>query len=147
MTYASAIIAGGAMVLAGVGIPVMAMINGAFGARFGPTTAATATFAVALAGVLIIGTGQGGTPWKAGAIAPWYMLFPGLIVAFYMLSITHFGPVIGIGTAVILVVMGQVVSAVVLDHLGLFGMPQVGISPKRLAGVCLIVLGVALARA
>lgn len=141
-----ALTAGAAMVLAGVGIPVMAMLNGAFGARFGPPAAATATFAIALIGAMAIGAGQGAAPWKAYAVAPWYMLLPGVIVAYYMLSITTFGPVIGLGTAVILVVLGQVLCAVILDHLGLFGMPQVPISLTRVAGVALIVIGVALAR-
>ncbi|WP_299848016.1 DMT family transporter [uncultured Roseovarius sp.] len=139
-------VAAAAMVLAGVGIPVMAMLNGAFGGRFGPASAAIATFAMALLCAVVTAVAQGDQPVRAVAAAPWYMVLPGVIVAYYMLSITTLGPVIGLGTAVILVVLGQVLSAVILDHLGLFGMPQVPITLARLAGIVLIVIGVALAR-
>ena len=135
-----------AMLLAGMGIPVMALLNGAFGLRFGPPSAAFLTFGMALVCAGLVARAQGGQPARALIAAPWYMLLPGLIVAFYMLSITHFGPIIGLGTAVILVVLGQVVCAVILDHLGLMGLPQVPVSVSRLAGIALIVLGVALAR-
>lgn len=135
-----------AMLLAGMGIPVMALLNGAFGLRFGPPSAAVLTFGVALAVAAMVALLQGGQPVRAVIAAPWYMVLPGLVVAFYMLSITHFGPIIGLGTAVILVVLGQVVCAVILDHLGVMGLPQVPVSWSRLAGIALIVLGVALAR-
>ena len=92
MTSAATATAGVAMVLAGVGIPVMAMLNGAFGARFGPASAAIVTFAIALAGSIIVALAQGGQPAKAVAAAPWHMLLPGIVVAYYMLSITTFAP-------------------------------------------------------
>ena len=139
-------IATSAMFLAGVGIPVMAMLNGAFGVRFGPPTAALATFGVAFCCASLVAYLQGLQPLRAMAIAPWYMVFPGLIVAFYMLSITHFGPMIGLGTAVILVVLGQVACAVAIDHFGMMGLPKTPVSWPRLTGVLLIVAGVALAR-
>lgn len=135
-----------AMLLAGIGIPLMALLNGAFGSRFGPPSAAVLTFGLAFICSAAFAMVQGGQPVRAMAAAPWYMLLPGMIVAFYMLSITHFGPIIGLGTAVVLVVLGQVVCAVVVDHLGLMGLPQVRVTGARMLGVVLIVTGVALAR-
>jgi transporter family-2 protein len=42
-------------------------------------------------------------------------------VAFYVLSITYIAPTFGVGNAVFFVLLGQLVSAAIIDHFGLFG--------------------------
>jgi transporter family-2 protein len=50
-------------------------------------------------------------------------------VAFYVLTITWIAPTFGIGNAVFFVLLGQLVSAALIDHFGLFGAQVTPVSP------------------
>jgi hypothetical protein len=53
--------------------------------------------------------------------APKHLFFAGVLIAFYVLSITFIAPKFGIGNAVFFVLLGQLVSAAAIDHFALFG--------------------------
>ena len=55
-------------------------------------------------------------------------------------------PRLGAATVLALVVVGQMASSVVIDHFGLFGMPQHLASPVRLLGAALLIVGVVMIR-
>ena len=135
------------MLLAGVGIPVMAALNAGLGSRLdSPVLAALILFAVALVvalAVFLLSGGQDSIPWHS---APRHQYFGGILVAFYVLSITWTAPRIGVGNAVFLVLLGQLVASAVIDHLGLFGAPRSPLGPARSAGIALMALGMLLAR-
>ena len=78
--------------------------------------------------------------------APPHFFLGGLFVAFYVLTVTWIGPRIGIGNAIFLVVLGQLLAAAVIDHFGLFGLPRFSLSFGRVGGLGLMALGVFLAR-
>jgi bacterial/archaeal transporter family-2 protein len=131
------------MALAGVGIPVLAALNAQLGGRIGsPAAAATVMFVVAclasLAVALIVGP-QGFA--KLGA-APKHLFLAGLLIAFYLLSITFIAPHFGIGNAVFFVLLGQLVSAALIDHFGLFGAQISPVSLTRAAGIATMAVGV-----
>ncbi|MEO0423201.1 MAG: DMT family transporter [Pseudomonadota bacterium] len=136
------------MLLAGVGIPVMAALNGRLGTHLGnPTLAAAILFAVALVTALVLMALQGRQVALSGlgtASAPLYL--GGLLVAAYVVSITTLGPRIGLGNAIFLVLLGQLLASAFIDHFGLFGVQQAALTPSRLLGLGLIATGVALAR-
>ena len=67
-----------------------------------------------------------------------------LFVAFYVLSITWVAPKFGIANSVSLVLLGQLISTVIIDHYGLLGTQQYSISIQRLAGLTFMTLGVLL---
>ncbi|GGY99530.1 DMT family transporter [Novosphingobium colocasiae] len=141
----------GIMALTGIGIPVMAALNAGLGQRLGnPAAAASVLFAVAFLGTLTafaIGLGSGATVDARGwGGAPVWSYGAGLFVAFYVLAITAIGPRFGIGNAVFFVLVGQLASAAVIDHFGLFGAARSEITLPRLAGVILMAAGVFLAR-
>jgi transporter family-2 protein len=77
--------------------------------------------------------------------APWWSYSGGLIVAFYVFSITFLAPLLGVGTAIALVVTGQILSALVIDHFGLFRSAHLPLTPIRVFGGVLMVVGVFLA--
>jgi bacterial/archaeal transporter family-2 protein len=52
---------------------------------------------------------------------------------------------LGVGTAISLIVTGQVLGALIIDHFGLLRSLTVPLSPVRLGGATLIVVGVYLA--
>ncbi|KEO61654.1 DMT family transporter [Thioclava indica] len=111
------------MLSAGLGIPVLAALNAQLGARIGsPAVAAVVLFCVALGGavsVMLITTGP--SPIARLPSQPWYLFLAGLLVAFYVLSITFIAPRFGVGNAVFFVLLGQMISAALIDQFGLFG--------------------------
>jgi transporter family-2 protein len=77
--------------------------------------------------------------------APWWSYIGGPIVAFYVFTITFLAPRLGVGTAISLVVTGQVLAALSIDHFGLLRSLTFSLTPSRLAGAALMVIGVFLA--
>ncbi|MEZ5913870.1 MAG: DMT family transporter [Paracoccaceae bacterium] len=134
------------MLVAGIGIPVLAALNARLGARLGaPAAAATILFVVALAGtVVVMALTSGPGPLAAAPDQPRHLFLGGLLVAFYVLSITWVAPKFGIGNAVFFVLLGQMISAAAIDHFGLFGAVQKPMSLMRGSGIALMALGVAL---
>ncbi|MDG4647594.1 DMT family transporter [Roseibacterium sp. SDUM158017] len=133
------------MFAAGIGIPLLAALNARLGANLGsPAAAATVLFVVAFlaAGATLLFTGPASLRGLAGQ--PAHLFLAGLLVAFYVLSITWIAPTFGVGNAVFLVLLGQLVSAAAIDHFGLFGAQVAQVSALRLAGIGLMGLGVAL---
>lgn len=131
------------MLLAGVGIPLLAAMNAALGGRLGnPAAAAAVLFLVALvsAGVVFAATGAHGLSRLAGA--PRHLLLGGVLIAFYVLSITYIAPQFGIGNAVFFVLLGQLMSAAAIDHFGLFGAQATTLGPARIGGIALMAAGV-----
>jgi bacterial/archaeal transporter family-2 protein len=130
------------MLSAGIGIPVLAALNAALGQRLGsPAAAAAILFVVALVPTLIILRVSGGS--LSGALsAPPHLFLAGLLVAFYVLSITWIAPHFGVGNAVFFVLVGQLLSAAVIDQFGLFGARQIPLDPIRVAGLGLMGVGV-----
>jgi transporter family-2 protein len=75
-------------------------------------------------------------------LAPRHLLLGGLFVAFYVLSITYIAPHFGIGNAVFFVLLGQLISAALIDHFGLFGARVSPLSLTRSTGIAVMALGV-----
>ncbi|WP_224814607.1 DMT family transporter [Hasllibacter sp. MH4015] len=133
------------MFAAGIGIPLLAALNARLGANIGsPAAAATILFIVAFcaAGATMILTGV--EPLRALPGQPKHLFLAGLLVAFYVLSITYVAPSFGIGNAVFFVLLGQLVSAAAIDHFGLFGAQVAPVTGLRLAGIAVMGIGVAI---
>lgn len=135
------------MLAAGIAIPVMAALNSGLGVRIGsPALAAVILLGVGLGVALIVLAVQGMPPAPGfGAVPPVYFL-GGLIVALYITSITFAAPVLGVGNAVFLVLLGQLGSAALIDHFGLFGAVPAPLDWRRGLGLAAMALGVYLAR-
>lgn len=137
----------GVMLVAGVGIPVMAALNASLGQRLGsPAAAAAILFALAFAVALAVALLTGGPARPLLGAAPFRFYLGGLVVAFYVLSITWIAPRFGVGNAVFVVLLGQIASAALIDHFGLFGAARTPVDGVRLLGILLMVAGVWLAR-
>lgn len=136
----------GAMLLAGVAIPVMAAMTGQAGQQVGAPTAAVAIFTTAAVVATLFAQFNGGLRFDLIGDVAIPTMIGGAIIAFYLLSISMLGPKIGLGTAILLVIGGQIASSVVIDTFGLFGALRVPYSPMRILGIALVVIGVILAR-
>ena len=99
------------MFATGVGIPVMAAWNSRLGAELeSPWAAAFILFVlgVIVCGIAMLALGLPKHGWF-GATPLYYA--GGLIVSFYVLSITWTAPRIGVANAVFFVLLGQIVAA------------------------------------
>lgn len=78
--------------------------------------------------------------------APRYGYMGGFIVASYVLAITFLAPKLGVGTAIAFVVTGQIVSSALIDQFGLFNAAVAELTPKRLLGMAMMIVGAFLAK-
>lgn len=131
------------MLAAGIGIPVLAALNAALGRVMGsPAAAAAILFTVALLIAAVATVLTGPQALARAAEAPKHLLLGGVLVAFYVLSITYIAPRFGIGNAVFYVLIGQLISAALIDHFGLFGAQLSPLTLTRAGGLALMGIGV-----
>jgi transporter family-2 protein len=74
--------------------------------------------------------------------APWWIWTGGLLGAFYVFASIILTPRLGAATTVALILTGQVLGSIVIDHFGLFRVAAQDATPLRLLGALLIVAGV-----
>jgi len=135
------------MLLAGIGIPVLAAMNARLGGILGsPATAATVFFVIAGLSSFVVALVTGFAPISKMADAPKYLFLGGVLIAFYLLSVTWIAPILGLGNAIFLVLIGQLCAAAVIDQFGLFGAIEKPISLTRAGGLALMATGVFLAQ-
>lgn len=131
------------MLLAGIGIPILAALNAALGTRIGsPIAAATILFCVALAASALLLLIVGPQAVTRAATAPRHLFLGGLFVAFYVITVTIIAPKFGIGNAIFFVLLGQLISAAAIDHYGLFGARLSPLTLSRSIGIALMAAGV-----
>ncbi len=132
------------MLIAGIGIPVLASFSAALGQHIGSGLAASAvTLCVALlsCAIVVLASGQA-QHLSQIASAPKYVFLAGAFMAFYIITITLIAPKFGVGNAVFFVLLGQLISAALIDHFGLFGAQINSLSLTRIAGIAVMALGV-----
>ncbi len=136
-------------VLAGVAVPILATINSAYGQTIGNVHWASLTLCVVAFITILIVTLVSGVSAPDLAVfhnVSWWHFLGGCFFAIYVVSITYVAPKIGVGNAIIFVVISQVFTAVTIDHFGLLGASIQQLDWKRSLGVIFLIIGVALAR-
>ena len=134
------------MFATGVGIPIMAALNGRLGAQLGnPWAAAFLLFVLSavISGVVMVFAGM---PQQGWFVTPPFYYAGGLLVAFYVLSVTYSAPRIGVANAIFFVLVGQIVAAALIDQYGLFGAMKSPLTGTRLFGIALMLAGTYFAR-
>jgi transporter family-2 protein len=85
--------------------------------------------------------------WGQLRVGPWWMWTGGVIGAVYVAISLNLAQRLGATVLVAVVVIGQMLAALVIDHFGLLGLDQQAVTPLRMFGVFLLVAGVILIRA
>ncbi|WP_299659586.1 DMT family transporter [uncultured Ruegeria sp.] len=134
------------MLAAGIGVPILAALNAALGRLIGsPNAAAVILFAIAFfASALVLLVLGGSEAFAKAAQAPLHLLLGGVLIAFYVLTITHVAPHFGVGNAVFFVLLGQLISTAAIDHFGLFGAQVTQLTLMRAGGIAVMAIGVAI---
>jgi transporter family-2 protein len=113
-----------------------------------PILAAFVSFAVGT--VLLLGYALiARTEWPTIAElsrGPWWMWTGGLMGAFFVASAVIIAPVLGAGTMMCWMIAGQILASLYLDHFGLLGYAVREISPMRVLGALLVVVGAILVK-
>lgn len=75
---------------------------------------------------------------------PKWAWFGGALSAYYLVASLVAIPRLGVAAVFSLVIAGQMAAALILDSTGAFGVTQISLSPLRVLGAALLVVGVAL---
>jgi transporter family-2 protein len=130
-------------VFAGGLIALQAPINSMLGRSVGTFTAASVSFTVGtlalVAITLIVGEGFGRVG-EARNLAPYY-LAGGILGAVYVTTALVAVRALGAGGVTAATITGQLLTAVIVDRLGLLGVTERPLSAQRLIGVALLAAG------
>jgi transporter family-2 protein len=112
-----------------------------------PVNAAFVSFAVGTAALGILAVLLQAKPDMAASRAlPWYAWVGGLYGAIFVVAAAWGVPRLGVATTITLMVAGQLLLSVGLDHFGAMGVPKQTISWGRAAGVLMVLGGVLMVR-
>jgi transporter family-2 protein len=129
-------------------IALQAPINAALSRSIeSSVAAATISFGVGFAvllGVTLL-SGDGAALPRAAGVPKW-LLLGGALGAIYVWSALWAVPILGVLTTTTLLILGQMVAAMALDHFGAFGLMPRDISPWRLLAVVFVAAGAVLSR-
>lgn len=131
--------------LTGALIPIQAATNAGFSKSVGNSViTGLMVFIVGLSGmiVFVVATKTPFPPMQQLARAPLSGYAGGLIVAAYVVMITLLVPKIGVAPAIGLIVTGQIIGAVVIDHFGFFNVAVRPADLTRIFGLLLMIAGV-----
>lgn len=136
-------------IIAGISVPTQAGINAQLGLwTRSPVLASTISFAVGTL-TLVLYSFFARIPLPTLAAAgnhPWWVWFGGMLGAFFVTATIILVPKLGATAMVTLILAGQMVASLLLDHFGLLGYPLHPINLGRIAGVLLVCAGVWLIR-
>jgi transporter family-2 protein len=134
-----------ATALVGASLAVQIGLNATMRQHVGsPMAAALINFAVGTVALfLIVALDRGSLPMLAQAGgAPWWTWAAGCLGAIFVASSTVLGPLIGGATFLAVLVAGQMIAALAIDHYGVLGFPLRPLDGWRIAGALLVVAGV-----
>ncbi|SDR47474.1 DMT family transporter [Pseudovibrio sp. Tun.PSC04-5.I4] len=127
--------------LGGVAVGLQAPMGGIMGQRLGGAAASVIIHAggfIASLALLIMRGGEQINQWRS---IPWYMLASGVFGLILYLTITQTLPKLGATSAVLLIIVGQLMAGMVIDHFGLFELPVRSIDLSRAMAALLLISG------
>ncbi len=134
----------------GILVPLQLAFNAQLGqVTRNPYTAALIVFLIGavVLGITVLATRQDLPTGAALAKAPPTVWLGGVIATIYILAIVWVTPRLGVAPTAVLIICGQLVMAVVLDHLGAFGAERLPLSWLKAGGVALVIAGAVAIRA
>jgi bacterial/archaeal transporter family-2 protein len=132
---------------AGALIPLMAILNaGLARAVGGPVQATVFLFTTGwLVALLVAAATTARFPELQALVRiPPVQFAGGLIVGFYVLSITFLAPRFGVGNAILFAVTAQLLSSAAIDHFALAGATLRPLTAMRVLGLAVVIIGLVL---
>ena len=135
--------------IAGAVLPVQTAVNNKMAVTLGSAVlGALVSFAVGTLSILIysVVSGESLGSLPTARDAPAIAWIGGLLGAFFVTATIILLPRIGVAMTISLIIAGQMITALIMDHFGLLGLEVQQISALRIIGMVLISLGVVLIR-
>ena len=137
-------------VIVGAAVPLQSAVNASMAASQGHplygaltnTAVATLTFALLIAVLRLPAPNL-----RVAAAGPWWLWSGGFVGAAFVFGGLFVAPRVGAAAFAAATILGTVAASLVIDHVGLLGFPVKPVSPLRLAGVGLVLLGMLLLQA
>ncbi|MFO0961055.1 MAG: DMT family transporter [Isosphaeraceae bacterium] len=129
----------------GMALALQVGVNATLRSRMGGAVpAALASFATGTVALLIyLGIRPPGRiDWSGLSQAPWWIWTGGLLGAVYVATAAEVAPKLGAAPWLALIVTGQVIASILLDHFGVAGFPTHPMNWARLIGAILLLAGV-----
>jgi transporter family-2 protein len=128
-------------------IPAQAAMNAKMRAYvINPAYGAMVNFAVGAAAlafvILIMVLQQQPGSWRSAASAPWWSWCGGFIGVMLVVSGILVVPRTGAATFSVVLITGQLIGALIMDHFGWLGLSERPISLSRIAGIIFLLLGI-----
>lgn len=129
--------------VAGVTMAVQGTLNAALGKVVGLLEATMVVHLVGLvfATLLVISLRLGNLSWHNFTQAPWYTYLGGILGVAIIYGVIRSIPKVGVAPATTAIILGQVFTAGLIDHLGLFGMRQIPFGWFKIIGIGLMATG------
>jgi len=133
------------LLTAGVGglLATQAPINGQLGLHVGKIQAALISFVVgtALLSVLVFVFAGGFDQGTGVGTVPWYYFVGGLLGAAYITTVIFTVSTLGAGGITAATISAQLVTSMILDQIGAFGLDKQPLTWSRALGVVLLAIG------
>ncbi len=130
-------------IVGGMAVGTQAAVNAALGRNIGVLETAFLSFLVGATclGIMVATVGRGHL--AAVTSVPWWQWLGGVLGGFYVLVIVMNVPRFGVASTITMIIVGQMLMGLLIDHFGLFGVTHAPVTLSRVGGVLL--MGAALA--
>jgi len=129
------------MMCAGAAVALQPSINARLAEKTGLLESACISFAVGTVALLLVVLGSGRWTVKGLAETAWWEWTGGLLGAFFVTATILVVPRIGTTATMAAAIAAQLITALILDHFGLFGFGGAQIDLKRSTGAFLLIVG------
>ncbi len=136
MAYVIAFIAGSVMAVQGSMNSALSKIIGLLEATFVVHVVGTLVTLILLFGFRL-GEGSFGQMLRG----PWYLYLGGLLGVLIVYAVVASIPRLGVAVATTVIIVGQVATALLIDHFGLFGLKEVPFTWWKVLGLILLAAG------
>jgi transporter family-2 protein len=133
-------------IAAGATAAIQSAANSGLKAHIGIGNALLVNTTLVLIGTIVLWIATGAQTTFFHPAAPWSLYVGGVCGFATIAALALAFPKLGAAWAIAMMVLGQGIAALAIDHFGLLGMPRDPVTATRLAGVALVAAGVVVMR-
>ncbi|MDZ4764876.1 MAG: DMT family transporter [Chloroflexota bacterium] len=127
--------------IGGISVGIQSPITGLMSQRIGSAAGSLIVHVSGAIFSLILVIVRGGETIGEWRALPLYMLGSGAFGLLLVLTISHTIPRLGAGAGIVLIIVGQLVTGMVIDHFGWFGTPMRPVDLTRLIAAAMLLGG------
>ncbi|MDR7073583.1 DMT family transporter [Fictibacillus barbaricus] len=125
--------------MGGIAVSIQAGVNGGLGKQIGVIEGTFLSFLIGTVTLFIMMLIFGKGNLLNVSTVPKWQLIGGLLGAFYVYTLVLTVPKIGVASAIISVIVAQLITSSFIDHFGLLGMKQIPIDGQRILGFLFLI--------